>query len=163
MQINKLGDHGPYSVALKYADGQTYTFEFEKLGAEKATDLLLDILSVVGDGLGALTSLLTGNRDALDLDLGSAPMENVVRKLTSGMTRDRALTKRLLRSLSSDRVICNGAPVNYDQFYADKLPLSFMAVRANLEVQFGNFFAAAAGVLAPQGQSPAAPQSPNPS
>jgi len=141
-------DRGLYEVTLNTEEGDK-TFTFQKWGAEEATDTLLDIISVVGESMGGLLSVLTGG--GADQDVGSASLESLFRQLTLGLTRNKDLTKRILKKLSSDRVLCNDVPVDFKAFYKDRLPLSFAVAKAQLEVQYGNFIAAAKslGLLGP--------------
>jgi len=147
MEVTK-NERGLYEVTLPTEEGDK-TFTFQKWGAEEATDTLLDIISVVGESMGGLLSVLTGG--GADQDVGSASLEGLFRQLTLGLTRNKDLTKRILKKLSSDRVLCNDMPVDWKSFYKEQLPLSFAVARAQLEVQYGNFIGAARslGLLGP--------------
>lgn len=147
MQVTKT-DAGLYEATITTADGDK-TFAFQKWGAEEATDTLLDIIAVVGESMGGLLSIMTGS--AADEDVGSKSLEGLFRQLTLGLTRNKDLTKRILKKLSGDRVQCNGVTIEWRTFYKDQLPLSFMVARAQLEVQFGDFIGAAKslGLLGP--------------
>ncbi|RYF51815.1 MAG: hypothetical protein EOO38_02205 [Cytophagaceae bacterium] len=127
-------------------DGKT--FEFSRWGAEEQTDTLIDLTSVLGDAVGGLSSLYK-NTDDPDAELGASAIGKLMASLTSGLSRDKALTKRLMIKLSSgDRITCDGAKVGtYNTFYATDLMLAFKVMRANLEVQFGSFFVAAGSFL----------------
>lgn len=133
-------ERGLYEVTLSTDEGDK-VFTFQKWGAEEATDTLLDIISVVGESMGGLLSVLTGG--GADQDVGSASLETLFRQLTMGLTRNKDLTKRILKKLSSDRVLCNDMPVDFKTFYKERLPLSFAVAKAHLEVQYGNFIGAA--------------------
>lgn len=139
MTVRKL-PNGIYEATIQ-GTTKLMTFEFEKWGAEEATDTLLDLIAIGGEAAGSLLSVISGG--GLDKELSSSPIETLFRQLSMGLTRDRKLTKRLIMKLSSDRVICNGVTVRYETLYADDLSLSFKAAKANLEVQYGNFLDAA--------------------
>lgn len=127
-----------------------HTFEFSRWGAEEQTDTLLELMGVLGDAAGGLADLYKNTRDP-DADIAQDVMGRLIGKLTGGLTRDRAVTKRLLMKLASgDRVVCDGVPIrSYNKFYEDQLFLAFKVAAANMRVQFGNFFSAAGSYLAP--------------
>lgn len=127
---------------------ETKTFEFGKWGAEEQTDILLDVMSIAGSSLGSVADLLAGG--GLDASLSSKPIENIMRQLSQGLTRDKTLTKRIIKKLCSEKVLCNGANIKYDQFYAEHLATSFLVCKANLEVQYGDFLGAVASLLPAQ-------------
>jgi hypothetical protein len=120
-------------------DGSSRPFEFKKWGAEEATDTYLDLLAVGGSSLGSLANLYVSGK-AETTDLGSSAIETMMRQLSDGLTKNRDLTKRLIRKLSAEGVLCNGGPIKYDTFYADDLSLSWKVIMANLQVQYGTFF-----------------------
>jgi len=150
---------GRFETTLEGKDGPIH-LEFQKWGAEEATDTLLDLIAVVGESAGGIISALTGGGG--DVDVGHTSLEGLFRQLTLGLTRDRTLTKRVLKKLSSDRVIANGVLINWASFYKDQLPLSFAVARAQLEVQYGNFIDAgrSLGLLGPSPVT-ASPSSPS--
>ncbi|RYF36591.1 MAG: hypothetical protein EOO38_27485 [Cytophagaceae bacterium] len=139
MTVSK-NENGIYEAVIKTDDGDK-TFSFQKWGAEDATDTLLDIIAVVGESMGGLLSVLSGS--GADVDVGSASLEGLFRQLTLGLTRDKELSKRVLKKLSGDRVQCNGVNIDWKTFYKEQLPLTFPVAKAQLEVQYGNFFDAA--------------------
>lgn len=129
---------GLYELTL---DGAKY--EFEKWGAERATDTLLDLAALVGAPLGSAVQA-AGKTGGLDRAI--IPM--VMDQLARAVGAQKVLCRSLLHMLATDP-LCNGGPINFDKHYADKLPLMFQVVRASLEVQFGNFFAAIRAVAGP--------------
>lgn len=139
MEVIK-NEQGLYETQLGYM-GDTLHLKFQKWGAEDATDTLLDIIAIAGESLGSLLALLTGQ--GADADVGSPTLDGLFRQLTLGLTRDRVLTKRVLKKLAGDRVQVNGVSIQYATFYKDQLPLVLAVARAQLEVQYGNFIAAA--------------------
>lgn len=150
-------DSGLYEVQVQGVD-KLHTFEFQKWGAEEATDTLLELIAVGGEAAGSMLSLLAGG--GLEQQLHGSPLEALFRQLTLGLTRDRTATKRLIMKLSSDRVICDGVTVRYETLYRDNLSLSFLAAKANLEVQYGNFLDAAKsmGLLAATKEAAPSPE-----
>lgn len=151
--------NGQWSVDLKDTDGKNYTFEFSRWGAEEQTDTLIDLIKVAGPSLGGVVNVFASG-NPMDLDLGSEAIEKLLRTLTTDFTRDKELTKKLLIKLASDRVIVNGANVNYNEFYRDRLTMSYAVIRAHIEVQYGNFFDAVAPFIAGPSSQAASDQSP---
>ncbi|RYF12582.1 MAG: hypothetical protein EOO40_00935 [Deltaproteobacteria bacterium] len=123
---------GTYLVNIQGKD-----FEFRKWGAEEQTDTLIDLIAVAGDGLGSIADIY--KNIGADTDLSEGVIKKMVSTFSQGLSRDKAMTKRLLKKLASDRVICDGASINYNTFYQDDLMLSFTVLQANLMVQFGSF------------------------
>lgn len=123
-------EQGTYSFTVKDSFDNERTFEVQKYGAEEATDTLLDLTAICGDALG------------------TANVTNMVSSLFRGLKTDRALAKRLIKKLSSDRMLCDGVTIRYDKLYEDDLLLSFKAIYGNIEVQFGHFLDKAAALLA---------------
>lgn len=121
-------------------------FEFQKWGAEEQTDTLIDLMAVVGPVLGSLTSIYR-QADSLDDEIGESVMQKLVGALSTGLSRDKAMSKRLMRKLSSDRILCEGRAIAYDTFYQDDLMLAFQVIKASLDVQYANFFVAAGSLL----------------
>lgn len=140
--------NSPAGVPSCNIDG--HTFEFSRWGAEEQTDTLLELMGVLGEAAGGLADLYKNTRDP-DADISQDVMSRLMGKLTTGLTRDRQATKRLLIKLASgERVTCDGVPIrNYNTFYENKLFLAFKAATANLKVQYGAFFLDAGSLLAP--------------
>lgn len=115
------------------------TFEFQKWGAEEQTDTLIDLMSVVGPALGSLANVYK-QADDIDAQLSDGVVQKLVGALSSGLSKDKAMSKRLMRKLSSDRILCDGRSINYDTFYQEDLLLAFQVMRAAITVQFGPFF-----------------------
>lgn len=139
MAVRKL-ESGLWEADVQGID-KMHTVTFEKWGAESATDTLLELVQVGGEAAGSLLSVLAGG--GLDQDATSSPVEALFRQLAQGMTRDKKLTKELLKKLCSWKVLVDGVSAKWPDFYNDKLPLSFAVAKANLEAQYGNFFDAA--------------------
>lgn len=141
MAVRKL-DSGLWEADVQGVD-QMHTVTFEKWTAELATDTLLELVEVGGDAAGSLLSVVAGG--GLDLDVSSDPIQFLFRQLAKGMTRDKRLTKELLKKLCSHsgKVLVDGVTARWPDFYNDKLPLAFAVAKANLEVQYGSFFDAA--------------------
>lgn len=125
-------------------------FEISRWGAEEQTDTLFELIGILGDAAGGLADIYKRNHDP-DAEIAQDVMSSLIGKLTSGVTRDRAASKRLMLKLASgERVVCDGAPVrNYSTFYEENLFLAFQVAAANLKVQYGNFFSAAGSYLMP--------------
>lgn len=123
-------------------------FEISRWGAEEQTDTLFELVGILGDAAGGVADLYKNTKDP-DADIAQDVMSRLIGKLTTGLTKDRAATKRLMMKLSSgDRVVCDGVAVrNYNKFYENDLFLAFQVAAANMRIQFGDFFHAAGSYL----------------
>lgn len=128
------------------------TYEFEKWGAEDATDTLLDLTKITGKSLAvAIGSILSKDgeeKKSINPDI----IGQIVDCLMQGLS-DKATCKALIRKFSSEKCFCNGAKINFDQHYRDRLFHMILVIKAALEVQFGNFFGAllgSAGITVPK-------------
>lgn len=133
-----------------------HRYEFEKWGAEDATDVLLDIATLVGKplGVGIATVFDKLKGDKLDEKIDPNLVGAIVEAMTEKAGTHKALVKALIKKLSSEKVLVDGKTINYNIYYQDRLDLVFKVVSAALEVQYGNFFVAItgpAGVAAAKG------------
>jgi hypothetical protein len=146
-------DKTPQGVPCVTLNGRV--FEISRWGAEEQTDTLFDLIGILGDAAGGLADLYKNTSDP-DADIADDVMSRLVGKLTTGLTKDRQASKRLLMKLASgDRVVCDGVPVrSYNTFYENDLFLAFQVAAANVKIQYGNFFAAAGTLLGPQKAPP---------
>lgn len=133
-------------------DGSTY--EFEKWDADTGLDVLLDLTKITGKSLGLAVGGLFGDKKegeedgpkkGLSSDLMGQVMEALVERL------DKKVCMALIKKFASEKVVCEGAKINFNSHYKDKYNLLFKVVRAGLEVQYGNFLGA---VLANVGVTP---------
>lgn len=152
-------ERGQHCVDIALGDGTVKPFEFKKWGAEESTDTYLDLISVAGPALGGLAAIYTSGKGD-DTDLGGDAIETLMRQLTTSLTGQRDLAKRLIVKLASQGVWCDGAIIKYDTFYADQIQVSFAVIRANLTVQYGDFLGAI-GLIGDKSSSPVA-KSPSP-
>lgn len=128
----KKNDHGLYEVSI---DSENY--EFEKWGADDSLDVLIDLSQMVGKPLGmALASLL--GKEGLNKEVDPNMIGTIFESLFQNCSKDK--TKPLIKRLSSEKVMCTGKKILFDQHYQDRLMHCFKVVKANLEVQYGNFF-----------------------
>lgn len=125
-----------------HIDGKLY--EFEKYGALEATQLLFDLGAITGKPLGSIAQKTPSSADAAQQATAST-FSMVIEKLADALVTHRELALKILLKLSSgNRVLCEGKPIGkFDDFYTDDLMLAFDVAKTNLEVQYGNFFAAA--------------------
>lgn len=132
-----------------------HKYEFEKWGAEDASDALLDIITIVGKPLGMGAAVLfskneDGEKQKADPDLIGSIME----ALTTNVGKNKATVKMLIKKLSSEKVLCDGAKINFNLHYKDRMSHMLKVVSSGLEVQFGNFFEellGRSGITVPQG------------
>lgn len=152
MSVRK-NDAGLYEVEI---DGTKY--EFEKWGAEDATDALLDIAGIVGKPLGMGVAALFGRDEdgkaGMDKKLDPDAIGKVMEALSGQVGANKAIVKGLIKKLASEKVIANGAKItSFNTYYSDRMSHLMKVVRAGLEVQYGNFFGeilGASGVSLPQ-------------
>jgi hypothetical protein len=116
-------------------DGEAY--EFEKWGAEESLDTLIDLSSMVGKPLGMAVAAIFG-KDGLSKEIDPDLMGKVFESLLHNCTKEK--TKPIIKKLCSEKVFCGGKKIIFDHHYQDRLMHCFKVVKANLEVQYGNFF-----------------------
>lgn len=138
------------------ADIDGHVYEFEKWGADDATDTILDIAAITGKPMALGAAAVFGkNSDGeknLDQKFDPNMIAIVMESLTQQVGANKAIIKALIKKLSSDKVMCDGKKVNFNLHYQDRLDHLFKVVKSGVEVQFGNFFAAlfAGGGFNPQ-------------
>lgn len=138
----KKNESGLYECDV---DGRNY--EFEKWGAEESLDVLLDISSVVGGAIGtAIGNTISGQ--GLNTEIDAAMLSVVFEQLSKNLKKE--VVKPILVKLTSGRVLCEGKKVNFNEHYKEDLFHMFRVAKAALEVQYGNFFGAIQGVVAPK-------------
>lgn len=136
-------------------DGHKY--EFAKWGAERATDVLMDLTHVAGKTMSLGATLASQARAGADVDKADM-LGQLVESLAGAIGDKRATCKSLIRSLASD-CTCDGATFDFNSHYEDRLSHMFKVVRTALEVQFGRFFSetiATIEALAPPKADPTA-------
>lgn len=117
----------------KEIDGQKY--EFSKWGAEESLDVLIDISKLVGKPLG----MLMAGGNPLEREMTPEIMGAIMDAFMS--SADKTTVKGLIKKLASgESILCNGAKLNFNQHYEDRLDHLFSVCAAALEVQYGSFF-----------------------
>ena len=135
-------EFGLYEVSV---DGRTY--EFEKWGAEESLDVLLDISSVVGGTIGsAIGGVLSG--DGLNTEVNAGMLAMVFENLSKNLKKE--VVKPIIKKLCSEKVLCDGKKINFNEHYKEDLFHMFKVAKAGLSVQYENFFTGVQGVVAPQ-------------
>ena len=129
---------GLYEVEV---DGLKY--EFEKWGAEESLATLLKLSRLVGKPLGQAMAGLSFNEDKTKVEINFDIAGEAIGALMQNMDED--LSMSLIKKLCSEKCLCNGAKINFNVHYQDKLDHMFKVVAAALEVQYGNFFVALLG------------------
>ena len=134
-------------------DGQHY--EFEKWGAREATVTLFQLSKIVGKPLGYAMAAFgkDASKGLLDQQINTDLVALAFETLTSNLDENKAL--ELIEKFSAHTVYCNGAKINFDSHYQDRLDHCFKVVYAALEVQYGNFFAALRGLVGKPHPNPA--------
>lgn len=132
---------GLYEVSI---DDQTY--EFQKWGAEESLKTLIKITKIIGKPFGLFAGAMFSGKDKEGAkekleNMGADTIGMIMESLTQNLDED--VTFNLVKKVSSEGVLCNGAKISFNKHYEDKLDHLFKVVAAGLEVQYGNFFAAA--------------------
>lgn len=147
MKPVKNADTGLYEVEI-----DDIKFEFQKMGAEEGLDLLLEVSKLVGKPMGMAIAAFVGNKEereagasALDREIDGKMLGTAMEALTQGFADGSA--KKLIKKLSSEKVLANGAKIAFNTFYEDRFDLMFKVVWAALEVQHGNFIAGLLGFV----------------
>lgn len=128
----KKNEHGLYEVDV---DGIGY--EFEKWGADESLDTLIEISQLVGKPVGMAISAIFG-KEGLEKELDPNLMGTLFDSLFQNFSKEK--TKPIIKKLCSEKVMCKGRKITFNEHYQDKLMHCFKVVQANLEVQYGNFF-----------------------
>lgn len=131
-------------------DGKVY--EFTMWGAEESMDTLIDLAALIGKPLSHLGArAFTGERNVLGADVTAEALELVLTGLLDQLVEKRDMVMRVIKRLGSHKMFCNGQAVVFDVHYRNEFAHLVRVARAALEVQYGNFFAAATdlGVLRP--------------
>ena len=140
MHSTKNPNTGLYEVSV---DGLKY--EFSKWGAEEALDVLFDISKITGK---PLASAVAGMFSKDSEDKSKVSPEIIGEIIGALMDRlDKKTCMALIKKLSSEKAWCEGAKISFDTHYQDKFDHLYRVIRAALEVQYGNFFAAFQGAL----------------
>lgn len=126
---------GLYEVDV---DGRLYAFQ--KWGAEKALDTLLDIMQFVGKPLSLLANAVI--KDGVKADIKPDMVGIIMDCLLSGMGQNKQTIMAIIKRVTCERVSCNHQNFLFDTHFQDDLPHMFKVVRAGLDVQYGNFFSA---------------------
>lgn len=119
-------------------------YAFEKWDAEESLDVLLEIARIIGKPLGAMVgTMMTGQKLDQEMD------PNMLATIFEGLTQsfDKKVVKEIIIRVTSRRVLCDGAKIEFKIHYQEKLDVMFQVLKAGLEVQYGNFFAALLGVV----------------
>lgn len=138
---------------VKNADGRYETaigedlYSFQKWDADTALEVLLDLIPVVGQPLGAALSTVMGKDEGIDTKVTPAVLADVFQALTGSF--NKKIVKPILIKLVSQDVMCNDVPVkNFKSHYEGKMMLMFKVAYAGLEVQYGNFLEELLGLVA---------------
>lgn len=142
MTISK-NEMGLYEATV---DGRKY--QFEKWGAEDSMDTLMDIAAVTGKPVGdAFATLFGAGNKGLDTEVKGDAIATIIGQLTNCLYERKALCKLIIKRLvSNDKMLCDGAKINFDKHYADDLTRIWHVAYCCLEVQYGNFFDVARGL-----------------
>lgn len=124
-------------------------YEFELWGAQSSLETLFDIAAILGKPLVQLVALAQNDpnanlADVLGPQAGLAGLDGIVEHLTAQLSTNRDKTLTVIQKLSSGSVLCDGKKFKFDAHYQNRLAHLFAVVRAAIEVQYGDFFAALA-------------------
>ena len=125
------------------------TYEFEKWGAEMSLSTLIKISKIAGKPLGLfLGSFMGGDGPILDKQISPDLLANACEALVENM--DEKISMELIKKFSSEKILCNGKKINFDNHYQDRLGHLFKVVKAALGVQYGDFFGELLGLVQAQ-------------
>jgi hypothetical protein len=129
-------------------DGRAY--EFEMWGAEESMDALLDIAAILGKPLSKFgaKAVSKGVAAALGEEVGNDSLSAILENLVDQVTGNRAMVMRLVKKLTTHKVFCERKKIAFDIHYRNELPHAWRVAAVALEVQYGNFFDAASGLIA---------------
>lgn len=139
MKAVRSSETGLYEVVV-----DELKYEFEKWGAEDSYDTLLDLAKLCGKPIGLAVSAFGGGN--LDEELRPDIISTVFQSIVDGIG-DKSVTKAVTKKLVSEKCFCNGAKINFNTHYQDRLDHMFKVMWAALEVQYGNFFVALLGLV----------------
>lgn len=122
-------------------------YEFEQFGAKKSTALLIRISKIAGPSVKALFG-----------EIGAAPSAEEIKRISGkaiGLAIQELLTNigsedevvSLIETLVAEKCLCNGKKIHFDSHYQNRLLHLGKVLAAALEVQYGNFFSDAIGLL----------------
>ena len=143
---------------IRNIDGLEY--RFSQMGAEQATELLMEISSSVGETVGLLVGPLTSFLRPGKADLNSKLDEPFDPELFAKAARaffnstDKKKVVRVLKEFIGDNACtCDNKKINFNVHYQGKLGHMFKVFFAALEAQYGNFSDVLRGVQSFQGQA----------
>lgn len=124
-------------------DGLQY--EFQKWGADDSLRVLSRIARIIAEPAGVVIgNLVVGSKGdikkLLDFDFDEDMIAKAIRSLMLNLDEDVNLA--LIKKISSEGVMCNGAKISFNTHFQDKLDHLYDVVLAGLEVQYGNFLGA---------------------
>lgn len=132
----------------KEIDGSTY--EFEQFGAKKSTKLLIRLTKIIGPALSIAFSEITKAKSKEEAKkLSGAVFGQAIQALILNVgDEDEAVA--LMETFASEKCLCDGKKIVFDSHYQNRLLHLGKVLAAALEVQYGNFFGAIQGVVAPK-------------
>jgi hypothetical protein len=135
----KQNETGLFEVEV---DGKNY--EFEKWGAEASLSVLIKIAKIAGKPLGMVLGMAM-EKKGLDTDISADLLGDAVQSLLENMDEEVCIS--LIKRISSEKVLCEGRPIKFNDHYQNKLGHLFKVVKAALEVQYGDFFGELVGLI----------------
>lgn len=128
---------GLYETSI---DGVEY--EFSVWRTRRALKTLIELSKVCGEFLARGAAMFT-KPGGLSNEVNPADLAGIAEALVSGMGKDVNGTLNLIERLVTEGVSRNGKEVNFERDFERDFMHLYRVLRAALEVQYGNFFAAA--------------------
>jgi len=139
--VAKKNETGLYEAEI---DGHLY--EFQKWGAEDSLRVLHRIARMCAEPLGMIAGKALSEdkketiKSLLDLQFDEDIIARAAKSLMTSFDEDTSIS--VIKKLSSENVHCDGRKISFDIHFQDQLDVLYEVVKAGLEVQYGNFFAA---------------------
>lgn len=128
-------------LAKRTIDGDEY--EFTQFGAKESIRILSRVLKLVGEPMTLAYASFKDDPEGtaksfFDRDFDKMILSKAVGAFAERMD-DEAVLDLIETLTAKSNVICNGAKIDFNSHYEQRLGRMFKVLLAALEVQFGNF------------------------
>ncbi len=120
-------------LVKRTVDGEQY--EFEQFGAKQSLRILMRLSKLLGEPLMLSMGAIKKEEGGKQFDV--TILAKAAKCLFAGM--DENGTLELIETLTSEKVLCNGKKIKFDEHYEKKLTHLFNVLTTALDVQYGNF------------------------
>ena len=126
-------------AGLYEVEVDTKLYEFQKWGAEKSLDTLLDIMQFAGKPLSLLAAAMLG-KEGVKAEVTPDMIGTIMDSLLGGMGTAKKSIMAIIKRVTTENVTCDHQPIRFNEHFADALDHLFKVVKAGLDVQYGSFF-----------------------